>query len=84
MPYATRKAQRTYVGVLVVREARSTEFGRTLMVANLLNTEQEPALAPLYDAATLLIENSRLRLRGFEVTAGVQFAQVWDIKVMPC
>ncbi|MBV5346682.1 hypothetical protein JZU46_00395 [bacterium] len=84
VPCAQRRAQRKFSGSLAMREINTAEFGRTLMVASLMTTDQELTLPQLYDAAIICVENGRMRLRGFEVHEGVQHGQTWDVKVTAC
>ncbi len=44
MPLAQLRLQKRLVGVLAIWEVRSTEFGRTLISANLLSPEKEAVL----------------------------------------
>jgi len=35
----------------------------------------------LHDACVLSLANGRMRVRGFELVEGVQYAQTWDVRV---
>lgn len=84
VPTAVRRSMRKFVGALCIKEARDATLARSIVAANLLNTDQEPVLPQLYDAVLLHAENGRMRIRGFEIHEGVQTCQTWDVKVLPC
>lgn len=84
VPVAQLRAQKRFTGILAIGEVRSTEFGRTLIAANLFSTEKEAVLPMLHDAVVLRYESGRARIRGVEVLNGAQHGQTWDVKVAPC
>ena len=84
VPVALRRSMRKFTGSLHINEVRETYLGRSVTVANLLGTDQDPLLPQLHDAVVLHVEGDRMRIRGFEIQEGVQTGQTWDVKVMPC
>lgn len=87
VPRALHRTRRSYTGAFTLQETRSSELGRSCIVANLhSNTEgvPEPVLPPLHDAAVIHAEGGRLRVRGFEMLDGLQLGQTWDVKVLSC
>lgn len=87
VPRSMHLSLRRYTGAFTLREARSTELGRTSLVASLhsgTDAPSEPLLPLLHDAAVLHVEGGRLRVRGFEFLDGVQLGQTWDVRVLPC
>lgn len=84
VPLAELRLQKRFVGALAIGEVRSTEFGRTLIAANLLTADKEAVLPMLHDAVVLRYESGRMRIRGVEVLNGAQHGQTWDVKVAAC
>lgn len=84
VPGAQLRLQKRFSGVLSIGEVRSTEFGRTLIAAQLLSAEKEAVLPLLHDAVVLRYESGRMRIRGVEVLNGAQHGQTWDVKVTAC
>jgi len=79
-----RKLGEVHVGDLKVVEKRVDAFGRALTVAEVVDptrNAQSPILQ-LFDADLLWISANQLRMRGFEICGGTQFAQSWDIEVL--
>lgn len=73
-----------YKGKLRIQEARISSLGRMATVANLVSVTDgcEGALLPvLHDVAVIWVENEGMRIRGFEIVEGAQYAQTWDLKV---
>ena len=87
IPAKERGARPKYRGALRIREERVHALGRTTTVAKLLSSTddaEEPVVPYLTDASVLFVDDGQMRARGFEVAAGVQFGQVWDVRVLPC
>lgn len=76
-----------HVGELRLREERSAEHGRSMLVATLQDARgglREPVIPALLDAQVLWIEAGSLRIRGTERIDGVECAQAWAVKVLSC
>ena len=84
VPVADLKSQKRYLGALDMAEARSSMFGRSLMVAHLRSASDEDLLPALHDAVVLRLEGDRIRIRGVEILNGIQHGQTWDVKVAKC
>lgn len=73
-----------YRGNLRIREGRVQELGRIATIADLTSTtdgSDSPILPSLHDANVIFIDSGKMRIRGFEVIEGTQYAQTWDLKV---
>ena len=82
----TSKAPR-HTGDLQLVEERSNEYGRSTLVARLQDTRggiREPIVPVLVDARVLWVQGSEIRIRGTERIDGVEYAQAWVAKVLPC
>lgn len=82
--FATDAArQEAYAGQLRVVENRLHRLGRTVTTASLCSVSADlpQPMLELYDVSLIWLEDRRLRLRGFEDVAGVQYAQTWDVEV---
>jgi hypothetical protein len=84
VPAAALKSQKRYLGALGMAEARSSVFGRSVMVAHLRSASDEDLLPMLHDAVVLRLEGDRIRIRGVEILNGVHYGQTWDMKVVKC
>jgi hypothetical protein len=71
-------------GELRVLQVREEAFGRALLTARItdLTDNTETILLELYDVALLSVDNKKMRMRGFEVVNGFQFAQSWDVELV--
>lgn len=79
-----RALRPSYRGRLRIQEARNHALGRTVVMAELLSLVDGPdsILVPaLHDACVLSLANGRMRVRGFELVEGAQYAQTWDVRV---
>ena len=69
-------------------EERSVEYGRAVLVADAAgHPRRDPRAdrAALWlDARVLWIKGSEIRVRGTELVDGVEYAQAWVAKVLPC
>ena len=79
-----RDKREVYAGKLKVLENREHRLGRAVTVARVVSTTDntEAPLLELYDVALLWLEDTKVRLRGFEDVDGVQYAQTWDVEVV--
>lgn len=87
VPRTMHRSLRRYTGAFTLREARSSDLGRTSLVVNLHSSNDaanEPVLPPLHDATVIHAEGGRMRVRGFELLDGIQLGQTWDVKVLSC
>lgn len=81
---AARTKLPTYKGQLRIREARISELGRMATVADLISTTDgcDGAVLPaLHDVNVIYVDAGKMRIRGFEIVEGAQYAQTWDMKV---
>jgi hypothetical protein len=71
-------------GDLRVLEVREDAFGRAVLTARItdLVDNTETILLELYDVALLWAHEKKMRMRGFEIVKGVQFAQSWDVELV--
>ncbi|MDO8772053.1 MAG: hypothetical protein Q7K57_25770 [Burkholderiaceae bacterium] len=79
-----RTGMTKYRGNLRIREGRVQELGRIATIADLTSTTDgadSPVLPSLHDANVIFIDSGNMRIRGFEVIEGTQYAQTWDLKV---
>ena len=70
-------------GDLRVSDVREDSFGRVLLTAqevDVLNTPEVVHLV-LHDVVLLSIQAKKMRMRGFEINGGAQYAQAWEIEV---
>lgn len=68
-----------------VIERRIEALGRDTLCANLtdaINGLSTPKLPGLVNAELIWLSDDKMRLRGIEEVAGVQYAQTWDVKVL--
>lgn len=75
------------VGRLQVRESRKHTLGRCTLSARLLSdveTQADDLLPELTDVHLLWVDGAEMRLAGIETIGGVEYAQTWDIKALPC
>jgi len=82
---ASKSAKHT--GDLQLCEERHAEYGRHVLVARLQDTRggiREPIVPILLDAKVLWVQGTELRIRGTERIEGVEYAQAWVAKVLPC
>lgn len=70
-------------GELRVLEVREEAFGRSVLTARVtdLVDNTETILLEIYDVALLYVHEKKMRIRGFEIIKGVQFAQSWDVEL---
>jgi hypothetical protein len=79
-----RRASKTYVGRLRIREDRLTFLNRAFTQAELLSNidgQEAPVLPPLVDARVLWLDDAAMRMTGMEIVEGLQYYQTWDIEV---
>lgn len=69
-----------HCGDLNVSDGKHPVLGRICMEAVLQDEDGLNAIQPLYDAHLIFIAAKGLRLRGFEVNAGVETAQEWWVR----
>lgn len=70
-------------GDLRVSDTREDAFGRVLLTAqvvDLLNTPEVVQLV-LHDVVLLSVMGKQMRMRGFEIRGGVQYAQSWAVEI---
>ena len=80
-----RESQAAVTGMLQVIERRLDALGRVTLCANLtdaLNGLSTPKLPELANAELIWLSDDKMRLRGIEEVAGIQYAQTWDIRVL--
>ena len=63
---------------------REDAFGRSVLTARItdLVDNTETILLELYDVVLLWAHEKKMRMRGFEIIKGVQFAQSWDVELL--
>lgn len=74
-------------GELSLESSYHQEFGRVVTSAKLISTlsgADTSVLPELFDASVLWFMDTKMRIRGFEVDEGVQYAQTWDVEVQKC
>jgi hypothetical protein len=81
---AERKSLKAFLGELKVHERRLEYLGRAVTMAQVIDVTQtvESPLLELFDIGLLWVNGNKLRMRGFEIAEGVQFAQCWDIELL--
>ena len=87
IPTRERQSMPKYCGTMHVRESRVHALGRILPIAELYSEtdKAKQQLVPmLHDADVLFLLKNQMRIRGFEIVEGVQYGQVWDVRVQPC
>jgi hypothetical protein len=79
-----RKASRSFVGILQVREERNNLLNRAYTQAELvspLDGQFGKVLPPLVDARILWLKGKQMRITGMEVVEDLQYYQTWEIEV---
>jgi hypothetical protein len=79
-----RKASKSFVGVLRVREERNSLLNRAFTQAELvsdLDGQHGLVLPPLVDARIIWLKGKNLRITGMEVVEDLQYYQTWEIEV---
>jgi len=74
-------------GMLVLRPERRDILGRDSLVAHLHGTRNgqlRDVVPELLEAKVVWVRLNHIRMRGFEVVDDIEYAQCWDIKVLPC
>jgi len=81
---AIRSKLPKYRGQLRIREERIGALGRIATVADLISTTDgcdSSVLPKLHDVNVIYVDAGKMRIRGFEVVEGAQYAQTWEVKV---
>lgn len=82
---AELKAVPPRAGVLEVSEQRDTDLGRSTVRARLLDEATRNDILPELKAATLLwAKDMSMRLSGVEEIDRRDYAQTWNVEVLPC
>ena len=83
---ALRESQDALTGTLQVNKRRIDALGRVTLCATLTDATNDlntPKLPDLANAELVWLSADKMRLRGVEQVAGTQYAQTWDIQVLP-
>ncbi len=81
---ASRNLREIFPGELRMLEQRNEEFGRSLLVAEvLINTDGKnvPSIQ-LYDAKILYVLEKRMRISGVELRGSIKYGQTWDVELV--
>jgi hypothetical protein len=70
-------------GLFVLKETRCDVLRRTVLLARLLNAENDDVIAPLYDAKVVYFDGGEARVAGLELdTLNRKFTgQTWHVRI---
>ena len=79
-----RDRREIFPGELRMLEHRITDFGRALLVAEVLvNTEgKDVPSIQLHDAQVLWVMDKRMRIAGLELQGTTKYGQTWDVELL--
>ncbi len=83
LPSKERKDGAPVHGDLQVSDAREDAFGRVLLTAKVMDLLNMPEVVQLvlHDVVLLSISGKSMRMRGFEIAGGAQYAQSWEVEI---
>lgn len=79
-----RERREAYQGDLKVFHELDKDVRRHVIKAQVLNSTDNVGaiMREMHDVVLLWLDGRSMRLRGFEIADGVQYAQTWEVEVL--